>query len=59
MYVKLNAKEPIYRLTSNIPEVTDDENKELLSELSSLTEDDLKIAETEVIYGRTIPKQNR
>ena len=43
-------KDPFYRLTSNISEVTDEENKELVSELSSLTEDDMKVAETEVIH---------
>ena len=48
-YLVKMKKDPFYRLTSNISEVTDEENKELVSELSSLTEDDMKVAETEVI----------
>ncbi len=49
-YLVKMKKDPFYRLTSNISEVTDEENKELVSELSSLTEDDMKVAETEVIH---------
>ncbi len=48
-YLVKKKKDPFYRLTSNIQEVTDKENEELISDLSSLNEDDLKIAETEVI----------
>lgn len=48
-YLNKMKKDPFYRLTMNVQDATAEESKEILAEIESLTDDDLKIVHTETI----------
>ena len=43
-YLEKLQKDPFYRLTANVEEASDEEADEILSELDSMTDDDLTIS---------------
>lgn len=47
-YLPKMKNDPLYRLTKNIEEVSDEENAELSISLNELSDDDLEIVRTEV-----------
>ena len=42
--------EPVYSFASNVEEVSDEENRRLITAISSLSDDDLSIVETEIVF---------
>ncbi len=45
-YVEKLKRDPFYRLTVNVQEASAEESEEILSEINSLSDDDLTIAST-------------
>ncbi len=46
-HLKEAKEDPFYKLTANVAEASREESVEILSEIDSLSEDDLEIAKTE------------
>jgi len=44
VYLAQKKQDPFYRLTLNVEEVSDNESKEILDALNSMSDDDLKIS---------------
>lgn len=42
--------EPVYSFVSSVQEVSDEENRRLITAISSLSDDDLNIVETEIVF---------
>ena len=48
-YLPKMERDPFYRLTANVREVSDKENEELAETIASLTDEDLQIEATETV----------
>ena len=44
VYIPTMKKDPLYKLTANVKEASKAESEEILSEIESLTDDDLEIS---------------
>lgn len=46
-FIEEVKKDPYYRLTSNIPEASEEESREIFKQLDHMSDDDLKIVRTD------------